>query len=462
MMSQFDAIIIGAGQAGPPLAVRLAKSGKKVALIERKNFGGTCVNTGCIPSKTLIASAEVAHTVQQCQEFGLSINGNIIVDMKKIKQRKDAIVNKSSQGVEKWLKSTPHLQVYEGHAHFSSSRIIKVNDIELTAEKIFINAGARPFIPPMPGLDKINYFTSSSIMEVDFIPEHLIIIGGSYIGLEFAQMFRRFGSKVSIIEKESRLISREDEDVSETVLSIMKKSDIDVYLNSNCIAFDQSGENIIVQLDCEQKTKQVTGSHVLLAIGRTPNTQDLGLENAGVKTDNRGYIQVDDQLQTNVSGLWALGECNGRGAFTHTAYNDYEIVADNLLENRQRRVTDRIPAYALYIDPPLGRAGYSEEQARKSGRKIFIAKYPMTRVKRAIIKGKTEGFIKILIDADSKEILGSAILGVGGDEIIHSILDIMYAKKPYTVIKEAVHIHPTVSELIPTTLADLQPLKLQE
>lgn len=459
MPKLFDAIIIGAGQAGPPLAVKLANNGMKVALIERNLFGGTCVNTGCIPTKTLIASAHAAHAAKRTNDFGIGINGSIQVDMKKIKARKDTIVIRYRNGVEKWLKNTPNCSLYQGHARFVNPNTISVNDELLQAEKIFINVGARAFAPPMPGIEKIKYFTNSTAMDIDFIPEHLIIVGGSYIGLEFAQMYRRFGANVTIIEKAPRLIAKEDPDISEAIKEILEQEGIKIKLNAECISFDTHDENVIVKTICSEPEKQVSGSHVLLAIGRKPNTDDLGLEKAGVLTDERGYIKVDDQLRTNVINIWALGECNGKGAFTHTAYNDYEIVAANLIDHIPRRVSDRILTYALFIDPPLGRAGVTEEEVRQSGKTALIGKRNMDQVKRAVIKGDTRGFMKIIIDEGTQQILGAAILGVGGDEIVHSILDVMYAKASYTTIKNAVHIHPTVTELIPTMLGELKPLR---
>jgi pyruvate/2-oxoglutarate dehydrogenase complex dihydrolipoamide dehydrogenase (E3) component len=459
MAKKYDAIIIGTGQAGPTLAVRLAGTGMKVAIIERKLFGGTCVNTGCIPTKTLVSSARVAHLAQRGEEFGVTLEGSIAVDMKRVKERKDGVVAKSNQGVEKWLKNTENCTVYEGQGHFEDSHSVRVGETVLEAEKIFINVGGRAFVPPFSGIKEGDYLTNSSMVEVDFLPEHLIIIGGSYIGLEFGQMYRRFGSEVTIIEKGPRLIQHEDEDISEAVQEILEKEGIQIRLEAECIEAEGNGDQVRVDLDCEKGAREVTGSHLLLAVGRVPNTDDLGLEKAGIEINERGYIQVDDQLRTNVPGVWALGDCNGKGAFTHTSYNDYEIVAANLLDDDPRRVSDRILAYALYIDPPLGRVGKTEAEVRQSGQKALMATRPMTRVSRAVEKSETQGFMKILVDAETKEILGAAILGIGGDEIIHSILDVMYAKAPYTVIQRAVHIHPTVTELIPTMLGDLKPLE---
>lgn len=458
-MKKFDAIIIGTGQAGPSLSAKLAGAGMQVAVIERKLFGGTCVNTGCIPTKALVASARAAYMARRAADFGVLLNGSITVDMKKVKERKDDIAGRSNHEVPGWMKKMPNLTVYKGHAQFEGSHTVSAGEERLEADKIFINVGARAFIPPMPGLDTVDYLTNAGMMQVDFLPEHLIIIGGSYIGLEFGQMYRRFGSEVTVIEMGPRLIQRDDEDISEAVKDILENEGVNIRLNAECMATEKRGDKVVVKLDCEKGGKEAIGSHLLLAVGRAPNTHDLGLDKAGIEVDERGYIVVDDQLRTNVSGVWALGDCNGKGAFTHTSYNDFEIVAANLLDNDPRRVSDRILCYGLYIDPPLGRVGMTEAQARQSGRKALIGKRAMTKIGRAREKSETQGFMKVLVDAETKEILGAAILGVGGDEVIHSVLDIMYAKKPYTLIQRAVHIHPTVSELIPTMLGELKPLE---
>jgi pyruvate/2-oxoglutarate dehydrogenase complex dihydrolipoamide dehydrogenase (E3) component len=456
MSTRFDAIVIGTGQAGPSLAGRLAGKGMKVAIVERHRFGGTCVNTGCIPTKTLVASARAAHVARRAAEFGVRIDGDVTVDMKMVKARKDEIAGASSRGVEEWLKGMENATVYEGHARFEEPRQVRVSDDVLEADRIFINVGGRARWPS--GFEGSGALTNASMMGVDFLPDHLVIVGGSYIGLEFAQMYRRFGSEVTVIEKGPRLIGREDEDVSDAVRDILEGEGIRVRLDAHCLSGERRGEGVAVMVDCERGDREVVGSHLLLAAGRRPNTDDLGLEAAGVKVDDRGHIVVDDELRTSVDGIWALGDCNGRGGFTHTSYNDYEIVAANLLDGRRRRVSDRILAYALYLDPPLGRAGMTEAQVRESGRKALVATRPMSRVGRAKEKGETQGFMKILVDAETKEILGASILGVEGDEVIHSILDVMYARQPYTVIRDAVHIHPTVSELVPTLLEGLEPL----
>jgi pyruvate/2-oxoglutarate dehydrogenase complex dihydrolipoamide dehydrogenase (E3) component len=456
-MRHFDAIIIGTGQAGPPLAARFSDAGKTVAIIERHKFDGTCVNTGCIPTKTMVASAYAAHVARRGAEYGFTVNGDVRVDMKRIKARKDAVSGRSNTGVEEWLRGLKNCTVLQGHARFQSSDTIGVNEELLQADKIYINVGGRASIPEMPGIDAVPFLTNSSMMEVDFLPEHLVIVGGSYVGLEFAQMYRRFGSGVTIVEMGPRLIAREDDDVSDAVREILEAEGIRIRLNAKCISLTKHERGVGVHVDCQEGAPEVFGTHVLLAVGRIPNTSDLGLDKAGVATDQRGYITVDDQLRTNVPGVWALGDCNGRGAFTHTSYNDYEIVADNLFKADHRRVSDRIQAYALYIDPPLGRCGMTDAEIRKSGRQALIAKYPMSRVGRAYEKGETQGFMKICVDAETKQILGAAILGTGGDEVIHVLLDVMYAKAPYTVIQRAMHIHPTVAEYLPTILSKLEP-----
>ena len=450
----YDAIIIGTGQAGPSLAVRLAQAGQRVAVIERNRFGGTCVNTGCIPTKALVASARVAHMARRAGDFGVEIAGPITVDMKRVKARKDEIAGRSETGVEKWLRNTPNCTVYQAQAKFLSDREIRVGDETLTADRIFINVGARATVPGIAGLHDVNYLTNSSMMNLDFVPPHLVIIGGSFIALEFAQMYRRFGSQVTVFERGPRLIGTEDPDVSDTVRQILEKEEIAIRLNSDITGIVNISEGVEVRTS----SGNIQGSHLLVATGRRPNTDDLGLENAGIRMNEHGYIQVDDELRSTAPNVWALGDCNGRGAFTHTSYNDFEIVAANLLDNDPRRVTDRITAYALYTDPPLGRAGLTETQVVASGRQALIGRRLMTRVGRAAEKGETQGFIKILVDAETKQILGAAILGTEGDEAIHCILDVMYAKVPYTVLQRSVNIHPTVSELIPTVLGDLEPL----
>ncbi|WP_151637625.1 FAD-containing oxidoreductase [Noviherbaspirillum aerium] len=458
MNENFDAIVIGTGQAGPSLAVRLAQSGKKTAIIERKLYGGTCVNVGCTPTKTLVASARAAYMARHAADYGVLVEGIPRVDMARVKARMDAVVRQSSDGVRKWLHTTPGLTVIEGHARFIDNHAIAVNGTTLEAPQIFINVGGRAAVPDIPGLAQTSYLTSSTILELDELPKHLLIIGGSYIGLEFAQIYRRFGSMVTVLEVGPRLISREDEEVSLAVQQILEGEGIRFHFNAGKMRVNQNGTSIALQAESDGKPVETSGSHILIGAGRVPNTGDLGLENTGVATDKRGYITVDDRLATNVAGIYALGDVNGRGAFTHTAYNDYEILAANLLDNDPRKLSDRIPVYALYTDPPLARIGMGESEARASSKRILKGRMMMSRVARARERSETQGFMQVLVDADTKKILGATLLGIEADEVIHLLLDVMYTGAPYTVIQRAMHIHPTVSELIPTLLGDLRPL----
>jgi len=458
-MKTFDAIIVGAGQAGPSLAARLTKVGQTVAYVERKLFGGTCVNTGCTPTKAMIASAYAAHVARRSGDYGVSIDTEIEVDMKAVNARREGIVAKSRNGVEKSLRDNEKVTVFKGTARFESPTTVRVGDELLEAKQIFLNVGGRAAVPNLPGIHSVPFLTNSSLLELNVLPKHLVVVGGSYIGIEFGQMYRRFGSEVTIVEKGPRLVGHEDEDVSACVRSILEAEGITIRTSAECIHLKPQGSDVVVGTNCTEGEPDVVGSHMLLAVGRVPNTDDLGLEHAGVKTDERGYIVVDEELRTNVPGIYALGDCNGRGAFTHTAYNDYEIVAANLLDNDPRRVSDRIECYAMYLDPPLARIGMTEADVRATGKPALMATRPMTRVNRAVEKGESLGFMKVMVDAESKLILGASLLGVGCDEAIHCLLDVMYAKAPYTTISRAVHIHPTVSELIPTLLQSLQPLK---
>lgn len=458
MTQSFDALIIGAGQAGPPLAGRLTAAGMTVALIERNLLGGTCVNTGCTPTKTLVASAYAAHLARRAADYGVVISGAIAVDMAQVKARTKAVVANSRNGLEDWLGSMERLTLFHGQARFESANTLRVGDELLSAPQIFINVGGRARVPEMPGIQEIDYLTNTSMLALDSLPQHLVVVGGSYIGLEFAQIYRRFGAMVTVVEKGPRLVSREDEDISAAIQAMLEAEGVQVRTGAECIAFAPHADGASVHLDCADGEPEVIGSHVLLAVGRQPNTDDLGLDRAGIATDKHGYITVDDQLRTSVPGIWALGDCNGRGAFTHTSYNDFEIVAANLLDGEARQVSDRIPAYALYTDPPLGRVGMTETQARATGRPLLMGTRPMTKVGRAIEKGETQGLIKIVADAETQRILGAAILGVGGDEAIHGLIDIMTADQPYTTLQRAVPIHPTVSELLPTVVSEMQPL----
>jgi pyruvate/2-oxoglutarate dehydrogenase complex dihydrolipoamide dehydrogenase (E3) component len=457
MTERYDAIVIGVGQAAPALCARLDKQGLRTALIERKLLGGTCVNNGCIPTKTLIASARAAHFARRGDDYGFGA-GAVRVDMKAVKRRKDHVVRQSSEGLKKWIAGMKHVTLVHGHARFTAPRRVAVKGRELEAERVFIDVGARAAVPDLPGVKDVPFMTNSTMMAVDFRPPHLVIVGGSYIGLEFAQMYRRFGSEVTVVERMPKLLPREDDDVAAEIRAIVEREGVEIRIDAECMALKRKGKRIAVTLECRRGPPVAVGSHVLLAVGRTPNTADLGLREAGVETDERGYIKVDDECRTSAEGVWALGECNGKGAFTHTSYNDYEIVAANLFDGDKRRISDRIQTYALFTDPPLGRAGMTEAEARNSGRSILAGKMPMRRVGRAREAGETQGFMKVLVDAKSQELLGAAILGLNGDEVVHSLLDMMYAKRPYTTLQRAVHIHPTVTELVPTLLGELKPL----
>jgi pyruvate/2-oxoglutarate dehydrogenase complex dihydrolipoamide dehydrogenase (E3) component len=457
MATHYDAAIIGTGQAGPALANRLTRAGMKVAVVERGRFGGTCVNNGCMPTKTLVASACAAHLVARAADYGVAIEGRVGIDMKRVKARKDTVSANATSGVEAWLKSMPNCTVLRGHARFVSAYEIEVGTERLTAEKVFINVGGRALVPPISGIDQVSYLTNESIMDIDYAPAHLVILGGSYIGLEFAQIYRRFGSDVTVIEAAPRLVPREDEDVSTAIKEILEGEGIKIYPDSKCTGLSKRGNAIVARIETAGRTNEIEGTDLLLAIGRIPNTDDLGLDKAGVRLDGRGFIVTDECLRTSVPAIWALGDCNGRGAFTHTSYNDHEIVTANLLDHEQRRVTDRIMTYGLFIDPPLGRIEMTEHEARAAGRPLLIGRRPMTRVGRAVEKGETLGFMKIVVDAETRKILGAAILGTGGDEAVQCITATMYAGVPYTTLSHAVLIHPTVSELIPTVLGELTP-----
>lgn len=458
MSEQFDAIIIGAGQAGPALAVRCGKEGLRTALIERHRFGGTCVNNGCVPTKTLVASARAAHVARHAGDYGVIVDAEVRVDMAKVKARKDRIVAASSSGVRAWLDGAKNVTVIEGHAQFTAPHRLRVGQRELEASRIFVNVGGRALVPEMPGIDTVPFLNNERIMHLDTLPEHLIVVGGSYIGLEFAQMYRRFGSRVTVIETGSRLVGREDVDVSDGIRDILTAEGVAFRFDAKCIGLERRGERVAISAACGSEEPLIEGSHILMATGRVPNTHDLGLVTAGIETDARGYIVVDEGLQSTANGVFALGDCNGRGAFTHTSWNDYEIVAANMFDGDTRKVSERIPCYALFVDPPLARIGMTHAQVKATGRPALAAKMMMTRVGRAREMGETAGFMKVVVDAESKQILGAAILGVHGDEVIHALLEVMTARLPYSVINRAVHIHPTVAELLPTLLEGLSPL----
>ncbi|MDT0687720.1 mercuric reductase [Autumnicola psychrophila] len=454
---KFDAIIIGTGQAGTPLAASLAENGQKVAIIEKGDFGGTCVNTGCTPTKAYVASARRAFVTKNSQEHGISLDGDVKINLRAIKRRKDKLVEKSSKGIEKMLNDNENIQVFRGEAKFKDGHSVVVNDEVLYGEKIFINTGSRPNIPAP--YKNLNHYTNETMLELEEIPEHLVIIGGGYVGLEFAQMFSRFGSRVTVLDRGERLMQQEDEDISEAILQILKDEDIKVYLNSKDIKGTQAEKGIQFSFNLNGAEKRIDGTHLLLATGRVANTANIGFENTGVHLDKKGYIKVNEYLQTSVPHIFALGDCNGEGAFTHTSYNDFEIVESNLIQNKKRSLSQRYLCYAAFIDPPLARVGMNEAEIKEKGIKAKLASRPMTKVARAQEMGETSGMMKIYIEAETDKILGASFLGTGADEVIHSIIDAMYAETSYTTIRDAVHIHPTVSELIPTMLESPEDLE---
>ena len=453
---RYDAIIIGSGQAGVPLAGALAGRGWQVALVERGPLGGTCINTGCSPTKTIIASARAAHLARRGADLGVQ-PGPVSVDFARVMARKDEIVRRFRGGVEKRLQDKENVTIVRAEGRFEGPHRVRAGDHVLEAERIYINTGARAAAPPIPGLEEVPYLTNTTILDLTALPDHLVIIGGGYIGLEYAQAFRRFGSEVTIVERGPQIMGREDRDIAEEALKILRGEGIRALLDTETQRVARGANGIEIAVRHNGAAETLAGSHLLVAAGRRPNSDQLSLDAAGIATDARGIITVDDHLQTNVPGIWALGDVNGRGAFTHTSYNDFEIVRDNL-DGGTRALSDRIPTYAVYIDPPLGRVGMSEGQVREAGRKALIGVKPMAHIARAIERDETAGFIKVLVDAETKLFLGAAVFGIGGDEIVHTITDQMAAKAPYTVMQNTVHIHPTVSELIPTLLGELKPL----
>ncbi|MBT9465262.1 FAD-containing oxidoreductase [Hydrogenophaga sp.] len=453
----FDAIVVGAGQAGPALAARCAREGLRTAVIERHHFGGTCVNVGCVPTKTLVASARAVRQAQRGAEYGFD-TGDIRVNMARVKARKEGIVLHSRQAVEAWMRGLAHTEVITVEARFVAPATLQVNGRQLTAPRIFLNVGGRSVRPDLQGIDDVPTLDNVSIMELATVPEHLVIVGGSYIGLEFAQMMRRFGAQVTVVERSARLLPREDADVSDGIREILQAEGVRFELEAECLSLAPNAGRITVGAQCANERAPIVASHVLLAVGRRPNTDGLGLEHAGIRMDAKGCIEVDDQCRTSAAGVWAVGDCNGRGAFTHTAWNDHEIVVANLFDTDPRRISDRIPCYALFIDPALGRMGMSETEARASGRRVLMGKMTMQKVGRAREAGETQGFMKVLVDADTRLLLGAAILGLNGDEVVHSLLDQMAAGQACDLMARTVHIHPTVSELLPTLLQQLKPL----
>jgi pyruvate/2-oxoglutarate dehydrogenase complex dihydrolipoamide dehydrogenase (E3) component len=462
----FDAIVIGTGQGGAPLAVELGKSGRKTAVIERAAFGGTCVNVGCTPTKTYVASARAAHIVRHAADYGVHVAGPVTVDLAEVKARKDRVIGASRSGVEKWLREAPNVSVFTGHARFTGPHSVSVDDSHshaahaLEAAEVFINTGTRAAVPRVEGIERVRYHTNASLLDVSVLPEHLAIVGGSYVALEFAQMFRRFGSRVTVIVRGERVLAREDKDFARGVQEVLAREGVEFRFGVEPQRLEPAGANgegVRIALGAQM----LDASHLLFATGRIPNTDDLGLDAAGIAVNAHGVVPVDGQLRTNVAGVWAIGDINGRGAFTHTSYDDFEIVRANLLDangGEPRSVDDRIPAYAVFVDPPLARVGRSETEVRASGKPALIATMPMSRVGRARERGETDGFMKVLVDRETRQILGAGIFGIEGDEAIHTFIDTMTARAPYTTLMRAMHIHPTVSELVPTLLGALKPL----
>jgi pyruvate/2-oxoglutarate dehydrogenase complex dihydrolipoamide dehydrogenase (E3) component len=460
MSQHFDAIVIGTGQSGPSLAVKLAGAGKRTAIIERHLFGGTCVNVGCTPTKTYVASARAAHVARHAADFGVIVGGDVQVDMTRVKARKDEVIAGSRNGVEQWLRDTPGASVFTGHGRFTGPHSVSVTGSngeqqELDADAIFLNTGTRATVPHVDGIDSVTYHTNSTILELTELPAHLAIVGGSYVALEFAQIFRRFGSRITVLVRGERILAREDADFAQQIQKVLSREGVEFVFGAEVARLERAGDGVRIDL----KNRSIDVSHLLFATGRTPNTDDLGLDRAGLVADKHGIIKVDGQLRTNVPGIWAIGDVNGRGAFTHTSYNDYEVVASNVVGGEARSVDTRIMCYAVFVDPPFARVGMSEDEVRRDHREALIATMPMSRVGRARERGETDGFMKVLVDPGSKRILGAAMLGIEADEAIHTFIDIMNADAPYVTLQRAMHIHPTVSELIPTLLGSLKPLK---
>ena len=453
--TSFDALVIGSGQAGPSLAVRLAEHGWKTALVERGELGGTCVNNGCTPTKTLVASARAAWVAKHAADFGVRIAGEITIDYAAVRARMMKVVQGSRDGLGHWIAGTANLSLVHGEARFAGPDSVKVGDQVLQAPRIFLNVGARPVVPGWVAQSGVPYLTSESLMALRELPTHLVILGAGYIALEYAQVYARFGSAVTVIEHGARLLPREDDEAAATVKAVLERDGVRFMVGADATALERDGAGVALVVD----GRRIVGSHLLVAVGRRPSTDGLDLARAGVACDAHGVVQVDDQLRTDVPGIWALGDVNGRGAFTHTSFNDYEIVAANLLDDDPRRVSDRVPAYALYTDPPLARIGMSRAAAKASGRRVLVGHLPMSRVGRARERGETDGFLEALVDADTQRILGATLLGIEADEAIHCLLDVMTAGLPYTAVSRTMHIHPTVSELIPTMLQSLKPLE---
>ena len=453
--THYDAVVIGAGQAGGPLSTALARAGNRTALIEREHIGGTCINEGCTPTKTMVASARVAYLARRGADYGVR-TGPIEIDMVRVRQRKRDIVESFRSGSERRITSTSGLDLLRDEARFVGPKTLQVGQDQLTAERIFINTGARPSQPRIPGLDSVPTLNSTSIMELDIVPEHLLVLGGGYVGLEFGQMFRRFGSQVSIVQRGPRLLAREDADVAEAVADILREDGITVLLQTDALRVEpasRAGIRLVVKSAEGEQTLE--GSHLLVAVGRTPNTDMLNVPATGLQTDTQGYLPVDDRLETAVPGIYALGDVKGGPAFTHISFDDYRIIKTNLLEGGSRGVDDRPVPYTVYIDPQLGRIGLSEDAARASGRAYQVAKMPMRDIARAREVDETRGFLKVIVDAQTRQLLGAAILGIEGGELMSMLEIAMFGQVPYTVLRDAIFAHPTLAESFNNLFAQL-------
>ena len=452
----YDAIVIGSGQAGNPLSHRLADHGWKVAVVEKAHLGGTCINTGCTPTKAMVASAQVAHYARNAARWGVRASG-VSVDLGKVVDRKNKIVESFRSGQQSHVDRRPNLTLHRGKAHFLAPRRLQVGHEVLEGERIFINVGTRTDTPRLEGLDQVPYLTNASLMELREVPEHLVVLGGGYIGLEFGQMFHRFGSRVTIVHRGEHILGREDNDVADEMQKILEGEGIRFVLAAQTSRVEKKDGGIALSFSVNGRSETVTGSHLLVATGRRPNTEDLGLENAGIETDERGFIRVDNRLRTNVPNHWALGDVKGGPAFTHISYNDFQIVYGNLIEKRNWTTDNRPVPYSVFTDPQLGRVGMTEQDARATGRKLKVGKYPIAYVARAIERDETSGFMKLVVDAENDRILGAAILGIEGGELVQTLGALMLADVPYTVLKGAVYIHPTLAEGFFGLMEDVKP-----
>jgi len=454
---KYDAIIIGSGQAANPLSNRLADRGWSVALIEKAHLGGTCINTGCTPTKTMVHRAQVAHYARNAARWGVRA-GAVSVDLAQVVAQKNQIVQRFRGGHQKHIEQRPNLHLHKGQARFVSSRQVRVGDELLESEKIFIDAGARPLIPSIPGLDATGYLTNESIMELTDVPEHLIVLGGGYIGLEFGQMFRRFGSEVTVIHQSGQILPREDGEIAAELKKALEAEGIKFLLNARTTRAEKKNGSLALTVEADNSLSTVTGSHLLVATGRQPNSEDLGLEKAGVETDKNGFIKVNSRLETNVPGIWALGDVKGGPAFTHISYNDFQIVYANLVEGRNLSIENRTVPYCVFTDPQLGGVGMTEKEARGKGHKLKIGKAPMSGVARAIERDETAGLMKLVVDAANDKILGASILASEGGELVQILSTLMLGGLPYTLLKGAVYIHPTLAEGFFSLMDDVKPV----